>query len=109
MPACDPAKRGNGWATPVGLANPQWADIGSLLTNLWIIVALVVFFATNMMIGHIFIPSLVSTFHLPPVVQKTRPIFYGVAIISVVVAAVLLVQVIDLADVLKDFWDSYWI
>jgi hypothetical protein len=94
---------------PGGLLNFEWTEIGKLLTNLWIMVGLVVFLAANMLIGHIFIPSLVATFHLPPIVQKTRPLFYAMAIFSFGIAIAVLLRVIELADVLSRFWDDYWI
>ena len=58
---------------PVSLFSNEWSEIGKLLTSLWIMVGLIVFVAANALISLIFIPSLVATFHLPPVAQKTRP------------------------------------
>ena len=94
---------------PSGLAGPEWSDIGKLLTYMWIVVALVASFATNMLVGHALIPSLVGTFHLPAFLQRTRPIFYGAAVLSLGLAVFMLVQVIGLSDVLERFWDDYWI
>ena len=94
---------------PAALGNSEWADIGKLLTNLWIVVALIVFIATNILVGHIFIPSLVATHDLPASVQKTRPLFYAVAIISLGIAIYVFSVVVDLADVLSRFYDIYWI
>jgi hypothetical protein len=72
-------------------------------------VALVVFMATNVLIGLIFIPSLVASSHLPDRVQKVRPFFYGLAIVSFALTIVVLVQVIALSDVIKRIYESYWI
>ncbi len=94
---------------PAPLSNPEWSDIGQLLTNLWIMVGLVVFAATNVVIGHIFIPSLVASFHLPTTVQRTRPLFYVLAVLSFGLTFVLLFTVIGQADVLERFWNDYWI
>lgn len=94
---------------PAALANPEWTDIGNLLTNLWLIVGLIVLVATNVLIGHIFIPSLVESRDIPDIAQKTRPVFYGLSVVAFGVAVYLLTQVISQADVLKRFWDSYWI
>jgi hypothetical protein len=94
---------------PAALSGSEWSGLGSLLSNLWIVVALVVFFGTNMMVGHILIPSLVASAHLPGGAQKARPLFYVAAIASVAVAIVVLIQVIQDAEVLERFWSNYWI
>ena len=94
---------------PTGLANPEWSDIGKLLTSLWIVAGLVLFLAGNLLIGHALIPSLVASFDLPPIVQKTRPFFYAVAGASFVAAIFFLSRVIGLSGVLDRFWRDYWI
>ena len=94
---------------PAGLGNFEWTEIGSLLTYLWIAVALILFFATSLLVGHIFIPSLVDSFHLPPGFQKTRPVFYLMATVFFGLMLVVLYLAIDLSDVLARFWDDYWI
>ena len=94
---------------PTPLANPEWTDIGNLLAGLWIIVGLIVFMATNVIIGHIFIPSLVASYHLPSQLQKARPVFYALAIAAFGLAVLVLVLVIDLADVIARIYETYWI
>lgn len=94
---------------PAALANYEWTEIGKLLTNLWIMVGLIVFFATNLIIGHIFIPSLVASSHIPNIAEKSRPAFYAMAILSFAAATYVLFQVIDLSDVLSRIYDDYWI
>ena len=94
---------------PTGLTNPEWSDIGKLLTYLWIMAGLVVLSGVNMFIGHIFIPSLVSTFHLPQILQKARPVFYASAVALFGIAVFFLILAIDRSDVLARFWDDYWI
>jgi uncharacterized membrane protein len=94
---------------PSPLAIAEWTDISSLITNLGIMVGLVVFMATNALIGLIFIPSLVASYHIPAKVQKIRPLFYGLAIVSFVLTVVVLVQVIALSDVISRIYDTYWI
>ena len=94
---------------PAALGNYEWTEIGKLLTNLWIMVGLIVFLATNLIIGHIFIPSLVASSHIPDTAQKSRPVFYALAILAFAAAVYILVQVISLSDVLSRIWDDYWI
>ena len=94
---------------PAALSGPEWSSLGSLLSNLWIVVAFVVFFGTNMMVGHIMIPSLVASAHLPDGAQKVRPVFYAAAIASIAIAVVVFIQVVQDAEVLERFWSDYWI
>ena len=94
---------------PAGLANFEWTEIGKLLINLWIMFGLILFAAGNMLIGHVFIPSLVASYHLPRFLQKTRPLFYAATVVSVGLVIFVLYRVIELADVLARFWEDYWI
>ena len=94
---------------PSAIGSAQWREIGDLLTSLWVVVLLIVLFATNVLIGHNFIPSLVASSHLPRSTQKTRPAFYALAILSFALALFFLSRVVDLAGVLRDFWPDYWI
>jgi hypothetical protein len=94
---------------PSALGGSEWSEIGKLMTNLWLVVLFVVLFASNMLLGHNFIPSLVASQHVPRAAQKARPLFYLLAIISFALAVFFLVRVIDLAGVLRRIWESYWI
>ena len=94
---------------PAPIGSAEWSEIGSLLSNLWIVVLFTVFFATNILLGHNFIPSLVASHHLPRSLQKTRPLFYAVGIVSFALALYFLSQVVDAAGVLRSFWADYWI
>ncbi len=94
---------------PEVLAHPQWSELGDLLTNLWIMVAFIVFFATNMLIAHNWLPSFIRSRHLSDELSKTRSVFYAVAISSFGAAMYMLARVVDHAGVLRDFWSNYWI
>ena len=94
---------------PTPLGSAEWTDIGSLVRNLWLIVALVIFFATNIIVGQIFIPSLVASHQLPVSLSKTRPVFLVLAVVSIGLAIVVLAQTIALSDVLGRIYDTYWI
>ena len=80
-----------------------------MLTSLWAVVAFIIIFATNMILGHNLIPSMVASRHIPDTWQKTRPAFYALAIISFALAIFFVYRVVDLAGVLRDFWPDYWI
>tara|TARA_Y100000758_G_scaffold188569_1_gene134377 strand:- start:503 stop:808 length:306 start_codon:yes stop_codon:yes gene_type:complete len=86
-----------------------WADIGDLITGMAVMVGLVVFFSTNMLIGHIFIPSLVASSHIPEKLQKVRPVFYALAVISFAATIFVLTIVIDRAGVIRDIYETFWI
>ena len=94
---------------PAAIGDLQWSEIGKLLTNLWVVVLLVILSATNILLGHNFIPSLLATGDLPASAQKARPVLYLLAIACFGLALFFLAQTVSLAGVLRDFWASYWI
>ena len=94
---------------PAGLLTNEWSDIGKVLTSLWLIAGLIVFVAANALISLVFIPSLVASFHLPPVAQKTRPLFYALAIASFAVAVVVFIRFIDQSDIVSRIYEDLWI
>ena len=55
------------------------------------------------------IPSLVASKDIPAIVNKTRPVFYLLAVVCFVIAMLFLSAVINEADVLRRFWEDYWI
>ena len=94
---------------PTALTNFEWTEIGRMLTTLWVVVIFIVLFASNMLLGHNFIPSLVASQHIPDSFQKVRPVLYGLAIIFFGLAVFFMIQVINLAGVLDRIWADYWI
>ena len=94
---------------PEPLLHAQWSELGDLLTNIWIVVVFIIFFALNMLIANNWLPSLTATRHIPPTLAKLRPGFYLVSIASFGCAMYFLSRVVDHAGVLRDFWPNYWI
>ena len=94
---------------PSALGRAEWSELGSLLTNLWIVLAFVVSFAANMLVGHNLIPSFVATQHISREFQKARPVFYAFAIASFLLALFFLSRVVEFAGVLRDFWPNFYI
>ena len=94
---------------PSAIGYDQWSQISSVLVNLWFVVASIVLFSANMLVGNNMIPSLTASGDLPGTVGKTRPLFYAFSILFFGLAVYFLVRVIDRADVLRDFWPDYWI
>jgi len=94
---------------PAPLGPAQWDEIGRMLSSLWIVVLLVVLSATNILLGHNMLSSLVATEHVPASLQKVRPVLYALGIASFAMALFFLTKVVDFAGVFRDFWPDYWI
>ena len=62
-----------------------------------------------MILGHIMLPSFVSSGHVPESWSKARPVFYALAVASFVIAMFFISRAIDHAGVLRNFWPDYWI
>ena len=62
-----------------------------------------------MILGHNMIPSLVASKDIPAFANKTRPVFYLLAVVCFVIAMLFLSAVVNEADVLRRFWEDYWI
>ena len=87
----------------------SWSELGSLLRSLWLAVLFIVLFASNMILGHITIPSFVMSGHIPESWRKARPPLYVLAVVSFVLAMFFLSRAVDYAGVLRNFWPDYWI
>ncbi len=101
---------------PAHLGAAEWAEVGKLVTNLWYMVGMIVLFSTNMLIGHVFVPSLVASRHLPESFSSTRRIFYALAIISFALFVFFLIRTIDVAvlanggnGIVDRFYPKFWI
>ncbi len=92
---------------PIGPAS--WSDLGVMLRSLWLAVLFIVLFASNMILGHIMLPSFVTSGHVPAGLSKLRIPLYALAIICFVVAMFFISQAIIHARVLRDIWPDYWI
>ena len=87
----------------------SWSELGQLLRSLWLAVLFIVLFASNMILGHIMIPSFLTSGHIPDSFRKARPPLYGLATVSFVLAMFFLARAVDYAGVLRNFWPDYWI
>ena len=94
---------------PAGLSNAEWTEIGKLLFTVWCLVGYVVLLAANMLVAHIFIPSLVASYHVPAVAQRARPLFYVVAVGAFAGALYEISKAIELYDVIRTIYEDYWI
>ena len=94
---------------PMGMTQ-SWDELGSLLRSLWLAVLFVVLFASNMILGHIMIPSLVMSGHIPDSFRKARPALYALAIICFALAAFFIFRASGFAmTALDSIWPDYWI
>ena len=94
---------------PGAIGSAQWAEISSLIANLWMAVLSVILFATTVIVGVNSIPSLMASGHVPESLGKVRPVFYAVAVLFFASAAFFISRAVDKAAVLRDFWPVYWI
>ena len=94
---------------PSVITSANWADLGHLLSTLWGVVALIVFFAANLLIGHVWVPSFVKSGHIPASLNKIRPMFYLTAVASFTGAIVMLGFAAKHAGVLHQIFERYWI
>lgn len=94
---------------PAVIGSSEWNEIDKLLSNFWAVVFFVILFATNMLLGHNLIPSLVASKDISNGWQKARPAFYTLALACLSVALFFLSRVVDYTGVLHNFWSDYWI
>ena len=94
---------------PSALSGGEWIEINNLVSSLWLMVGLILFFVTNLMIGLVFIPTLVASYHVPAKAHKTRPVFYLIALASFAGAVALFARVVDIAGLLENLYPTYWI
>jgi len=94
---------------PAFITSVTWAEIGKWLHALWSFFFLTIVFGFSMLIGHAFIPSLVSTGHLPQHMLKMRRTFTAVAILALVAAMVFLSIAVARTALLENVYDRWWI
>ena len=94
---------------PLSISADSWFEIGQWLHALWIFFFATIVFGMSLLIGHAFIPSLVSTGELPQRFMKMRRVFSAVAVVAFVVAIVFLSIGIARTELLGDIYDRWWI
>ena len=94
---------------PTPITSAQWAQIGLMLTNLWIVVAFVFSASATLLLAHAIIPSLVITSHLPESFSRLRVVFYLLGFLSILAGAFFMWKVIGYSEVISTFYPDYWI
>ncbi len=94
---------------PAALANPEWTQLGNLITNLWLMLGSIIVIGSIYVTAHIFIPSLVASHHLPSIFNILRLPMYASMVFFIVVYFYFLSQAIVESDVIADIYETYWI
>ena len=90
---------------PKALTSTDWHNIHLFLQWFWIYFPLVVTFAVTMLTAHAFIPSAVSTGHLPANVARLRLPLTAFALMIAVAAIIILILGINQTLDVRNFWN----
>ncbi len=94
---------------PKALTNANWLAIHNWLTYFWLYFPLIITAAFSALIAHAFIPSLISTGHLPQSAGRWRKPLTVFGLLVLVMAAVLFVMVVQLTLRVGDVWNRFLI
>ena len=94
---------------PSYVSSDIWHDLSTMLRLFWVYLFVIIGFASNFLIAHAIIPSLVDSGQLPTRIARLRPLFYLGALSILAVAVVVLVLAITSADVAGRILDRWWI
>ena len=87
-----------------------WKAVSAFVTNIWLFVASVLIFASNMLIGHNAIPSLVQSGHIPSSFQKLRAPLYAGSTIAFVAALYFVFRALEGArSAVNLIYPEFWI
>ncbi len=94
---------------PASVNAELWSDIGNWLHWLWAYFFVIVTIAATFLTAHAFIPSLVSTGHLPSKFLALRgPMYLGV-ITLIGLAVFFMVLTVNNTLLLEDLYNRFWI
>ena len=94
---------------PEFINSSDWRAIGDMLTFIWLLFFAAVGFGFNFLMAHAIIPSLIGSRHLPARLDKSRPVFYGGAVLALGLVGFALSRVIAKAGLIESFWPRFWI
>ncbi|MBI4236226.1 MAG: hypothetical protein HY688_02565 [Chloroflexi bacterium] len=94
---------------PQALGPAQWGQVGSTLLYLWAFVFFMGGVATNFLIAHAVIPSLITTRHLPTRFQLLRPFFYALTLAALGLLVWSVISFLHASDVLRSLYPKVWI
>lgn len=93
---------------PGAIGSFEWGEIGTLLRYLWYYVAAVVVFGALALTSLAFIPSLVSTGHIPENAKLLRFSITVTALGTLVLALAIMLYIVNVAHVLEVIYDRFW-
>ena len=94
---------------PEFITNEHWADISTALRFLWLYWLFIIGFATNMLLAHALIPSLINSGQLPSSVGRIRPLLYMGALGILAIAILFFILTAVNVDVIGRFSERWWI
>ena len=94
---------------PQSLTAADWDQVQTTLVYLWLLWLAVVTMAMSLLVAHAVIPSLATTGHIGPQVERVRPIFYGLAAIAAVIAIFAFIGFVTESEVVRTIYTKVWI
>ena len=94
---------------PEFITTSHWAGISTTLRFLWLYWLFMIGFASNMLLAHAIIPSLISSGQLPEAIGRVRPMLYLGAAGILGIAIIFFVFSVANADIIGEFWGRWWI
>ena len=94
---------------PSYVSSDIWHDLSTMLRLFWVYLFVIIGFASNFLVAHAIIPSLVDSGQLPVRIARLRPLFYLGAFSILAVAVVVAVLAIMSADVAGRIFGRWWI
>ena len=94
---------------PLPLTSADWDQVQTTLVYLWILWLAVITAALSMLVAHAVIPSLATTGHIGPQVERVRPVFYGVAALAAAVSLFTFIGFLNESEVLRTIYTKVWI
>ena len=94
---------------PAYVSSDIWHGLSTMLRFFWLYLLLIVGFASNFLIAHAIIPSLVDSDQLPIRIARLRPLFYLGAFSILAIAVVVIGFGISSAGVVGEIYGRWWI
>ena len=94
---------------PQSLTSADWDQVQTTLVYLWVLWLSVIAMALSLLVAHAIIPSLTTTGHLAPGVERIRPVFYFAAAAAAAVALFAFYGFVTESDVLRTIYTKVWI
>ncbi len=94
---------------PQSLTSADWDQIQTTLVYLWLLWLSVIAMALSLLVAHAVIPSLATTGHIGPRVERVRPIFYMAAAAAAAIALFAFVGFVTESEVVRTIYTKVWI